>query len=76
MTQQLDYCFDDNINPLAAEFLCYPRIGTEIIFYKSSPGTDFHFQCLLFGMKVYIDFVDYCKAFHLVLLELPRFSSI
>ena len=38
----------DIFNPLAAEFFHYPSGGTEIIFYKPSPGTNFLFQCLLF----------------------------
>ena len=29
------------VNPLAAEFLLYPPLGMELIFYKPSPGNDF-----------------------------------
>ena len=37
-----------------AVFFLYPRIGTEVIFYKPSPGTDFHFQYLLFGTDFFL----------------------
>ena len=40
---------ESHFNPLAVEFFCQPSRGTEIIFYKPSPGTNF-FQCLPFGM--------------------------
>ena len=29
-------------------FFSYPSLGIELIFYKTSPGIDFLFQCLLF----------------------------
>ena len=46
----------NNINHLAAEYL-YPRLCTELIFYKPSPGTTF-FHCFslartfFFGTRV------------------------
>ena len=60
-------------NPLAAEFFSLPFRGMEIIFYKSSPGTDFLFQCLF---TVWHSLVSLVLLFPDLRIESPHPSTV
>ena len=41
------------LTPFGCRVFCYPRFGTEIIFYIPSPGPEV-FPCLLFGTNFFL----------------------